>query len=229
MDKTQILMERLKDNRGKKVIFLSHCLLNENTRYLGGACRAGCVEEIVDQCVMNEVGIVQLPCPEQLAWGGVIKRWLLLGYGSKGTVIYRWRRFLLPVVLWCTQRIYGQLARKAAVQIQNYQDVGYSVVAIVGIDGSPSCGWAKILDIWAAFEKTASIDPTAITTPELNNIIRQCIIDGSGLFIVSLRRNLQRRNLRVPILAHDMFAEMDGKQATLALPGNNKCTDNHSK
>ena len=33
----QVLLERLDDERSKKVVFISHCLLNENVRYLGGA------------------------------------------------------------------------------------------------------------------------------------------------------------------------------------------------
>jgi hypothetical protein len=37
----QLLLERLKDERSKRVIFVSHCWLNENTRYLGGAFRPG--------------------------------------------------------------------------------------------------------------------------------------------------------------------------------------------
>ncbi len=69
MDKTQILTQRLEDRRGKTVVFLSHCLLNENTRYLGGACWGGCVREILEACLVLEVGIVQMPCPEQQAWG----------------------------------------------------------------------------------------------------------------------------------------------------------------
>ncbi len=48
--------ERLEDRRSRKVVFLSHCLLNENTRYLGGACREGCVEEIVQLCQQRGLG-----------------------------------------------------------------------------------------------------------------------------------------------------------------------------
>jgi hypothetical protein len=64
------LLQQLQDQRSRQVVFLSHCLLNENTRYLGGACRAGCIPELVQQCNAADLGIVQLPCPEQHAWGG---------------------------------------------------------------------------------------------------------------------------------------------------------------
>jgi hypothetical protein len=72
VEKTRLLRERLADRRSHQVIFLSHCLLNENTRYLGGACRAACVREVVEECIDRELGIVQMPCPEQQAWGGVL-------------------------------------------------------------------------------------------------------------------------------------------------------------
>ncbi len=92
----QVLLERLKDERSKRVIFVSHCLLNENTRYLGGAFRRGGVDELVDGFQQEGLGIYQMHCPEQRAWGGVLKRRLLPFYGSIGTVLYRFCRVLLP-------------------------------------------------------------------------------------------------------------------------------------
>lgn len=71
------LVHRLRDARGRRVVYLAHCLLNENTHYLGGACRAGCVREVLAQCVDLGLGVVQLPCPEEAAWGGVLERHLL--------------------------------------------------------------------------------------------------------------------------------------------------------
>ena len=76
-------------------MFLSHCLLNEITRYLGGACRPGAVREVVQACLDGGLGIVQMPCPEQHAWGGVLKRRLLWFFGSDRTLPYRLRNVLL--------------------------------------------------------------------------------------------------------------------------------------
>jgi predicted secreted protein len=61
------LARRLHDDRGNQVVLLSHCLLNENTRYLGSAGRAGCVREILDACAVARLGMVQMPCPEEAA------------------------------------------------------------------------------------------------------------------------------------------------------------------
>jgi predicted secreted protein len=62
-------VRRLQDERSGRVVYVSHCLLNENTRYLGGAFRPGAVDEVVETYLRDGTGICQLPCPEQLAWG----------------------------------------------------------------------------------------------------------------------------------------------------------------
>jgi len=45
----KIIIDNLKDERGGKVVFVVHCILNENTRYLGGTFRKGGVDEIVTE------------------------------------------------------------------------------------------------------------------------------------------------------------------------------------
>jgi predicted secreted protein len=215
MNKVPMLMQRLKDNRSMAVIFLSHCLLNENTRYLGGACRGGCVKEVIEQCIAHDVGIVQMPCPEQYTWGGVTKRWLLLTYGSKGTLLYRLRRILLPLFLFYTRLIYRRLARQTARQINDYLANGFSVVAIAGIDGSPSCGVNKTLDFQRSFDLVANADIQSITVEQMNAIIRRCLADGKGMFTTMLQEELGKRHLNVPFLAHDLVAELDGKSSSL--------------
>jgi hypothetical protein len=66
VDKT--LSERVVDARGKHVVFLSHCLLDENVRCLGGAFHSGAVPG-TQALIRSGVGICQLRCPEQRAWG----------------------------------------------------------------------------------------------------------------------------------------------------------------
>lgn len=63
----QRLLERLQDERSKRVIFVSHCVLNENSRYPGGAFRRGCVDELVDGFQQEGLDIYQMRCPEQRA------------------------------------------------------------------------------------------------------------------------------------------------------------------
>ena len=210
MDKIQIWMERLRDSRSKKVVFLSHCILNENTRYLGGACTGGCISEVVEPYVASGTGLVQMPCPEQRAWGGVTKRWLLMAYGTKGSLLDRFRSILLPLFLMNSRRIYRRLAQETSDQIKDYLISGYSVLGVMGIDGSPSCGVNKTLDFGKAFNLTAAIDIDSITVKEMNALIRQCVTDGPGLFTAALKEEFERRRINIPYLAHDLMAEIDG-------------------
>lgn len=216
-EKTRTLVQRLKDDRSRRVVFLSHCTLNENTRYLGGVCRGGCVREIVEQCLVADVGMVQMPCPEQRAWGGVAKRFLLAAYGTKGTLTYRLRRALLPLMLAYTRFVYRKLARQTAIQITDYLDSGYSVVGIAGIDGSPSCGVGKTLDLERSFDAIMNVEVGSITVEKMNGIIRRNLRDGSGLFTVVLREELEKRQISVPFLAHDLIYELDGKRSNVEL------------
>jgi predicted secreted protein len=211
MKKALMLQQRLKDSRSLRVVFLSHCILNENTRYLGGACRGGCVREIVQQCLDNDWGIVQMPCPEQHAWGGVTKRLLLIPYGAKDTLVYRFRSLLLPLFVRYTNLVYRRLARAVADQINDYLLSGFTVIGIIGIDGSPSCGVGKTLSLQKSFDLTASIDVESYTVDAMNAIVRQCIMDGKGLFTAMLQEELKKRRLDVRYVAHDLIGEIDGK------------------
>src|SRR5664279_5511868 len=53
------------DARSGEVVFVSHCLLNQNTRYLGGAALPGVVAAAIAPYLQDGTGIVQMPCPEQ--------------------------------------------------------------------------------------------------------------------------------------------------------------------
>ena len=221
MDREKVLKltQRLKDARTKKVVFLSHCILNENTRYLGGACRGSCVREIVEQCLAADIGMVQMPCPEQLAWGGVSKRFLLSAYGAKGMLPFRFRRIFLPLAIAYTRFVYRQIAKQTAKQIEDYLDSGYSVIGVVGVDGSPSCGLGKTLDLRESFDSILNFEVESLTAAQMNAIVRQSLKDGGGLFTTALKEELGRRGIDVPFLAHDLIAELDGKRSNVSCRG----------
>jgi uncharacterized protein YbbK (DUF523 family) len=205
--------ERLRDHRSRKVVFLSHCLLNENTRYLGGAGRAGGVVEIVKPYLERGIGIVQLPCPEEQAWGGVVKRRLVAFYGTEASVRYRLRNMLLPLMLLYTRWVYRRLARQVATQVEDYLASGFTVLGIIGIDGSPSCGVHRTVDVKRALAAFGRLPLTA-TVPSVNAIVRESVTPGRGFFVALLQEELARRRLTVRFDAHDLVAELDGHTAT---------------
>jgi uncharacterized protein YbbK (DUF523 family) len=207
----QLLLERLKDERSKRVIFVSHCLLNENTRYLGGAFRRGCVDELVDSFQQEGLGIYQMRCPEQHAWGGVLKRQFLPFYGSKGTILYRLRHVLLPLFLWYTRLIYRRIAKEVVRDIEDYVRSGFEVVGIVGVGGSPSCGVWNSLDLRCSLEAVAGC-PVAKCNRRLMNeeAVAACMRESEGLFIAAIQRQLRHKRISVKWYELDLLAEIRG-------------------
>jgi predicted secreted protein len=212
----RLLAERLRDERSRRVAFVSHCLLNENTRYLGGAFRSGGVAEVIGELVDQGIGICQMPCPEQHAWGGVLKRRLLLAYGVRGTPLFVAREPLLRLFLLYTRLVYERLARDVAHQIADYDRAGFTVVAVIGVGASPSCGVHTTLDVRRAFDAMARLPAATVDRRSVNReVVLAARRTGEGIFIRALTRRLRRRGLDVPLLEHDLVAEMRGEHRRL--------------
>lgn len=212
----QALLERLEDERSKRVIFVSHCLLNENTRYLGGAFRPGGVDELVDGFQREGLGICQMHCPEQRAWGGVLKRSLLLMYGSQGTLRYRLRHLLLPLFLWYTRWRYRRLAKEVVKEIEDYARSGFEVVGIVGVGGSPSCGVWCTLDLPRSLDVVAGCPLARLDRRVMNEeVVAANLSEGEGLFVAAIQRRLRRKHLPIRWYEHDLLSEIKGQPTRL--------------
>lgn len=200
---------QLADDRGGQVALLSHCLLNENVRYLGGAGRAGGVREVVDDFLAQGIGIHQLPCPERRAWGGVLKPWLLVAYGAGGT----WRapvvRLLLRPFITYTRMRYDRLARSVVRDVVDYRRSGVEVVRLVGIGGSPSCGVRTTLDLRGSTEALCRCPLADLDRRALNeDVIAAHVLPGEGMFVGALRRRLEKAGISVPLEEHDLPREL---------------------
>ncbi len=113
--------------RSKKVVFVAHPILNQNSVALGKERAAGAVKEVVEILVGNGVGIVQIPCPE------------LECFGLE-------RRPKLKEAL--DNKIYRALCKKHALQIlsqiEAYLKKNYQVLGILGVEFSPTYGVHQI-------------------------------------------------------------------------------------
>lgn len=209
MRRVDQLRKQLADARGNRVVFFSHCLLNQNVRYLGGAGRAGGVVELVDDYLVRGIGICQLPCPEQRAWGGVLKRRMLPAFGSADTAWAPMGRLLLRPFASYTRLIYARLARRVARDVLDYRRSGIEVVGLVGIGGSPSCGVHRTLDMRMAVKALTRCPVARLDRRTLNEeIIAANVRPGEGLFIRALRRELARAGVSIPLQEHDLLAEL---------------------
>lgn len=179
---------------------------------------AGCLPEVVQRCHEQRLGMVQMPCPEQQAWGGVLKPMLLRAYGlrhrSPMVFIFRWA--LLAVFRWRTQRVYRRLARQVAIEVADYLASGMDVQAVVGVDGSPSCGISTTTDLGMALERVTVLAPSRFTPTTLNHKLEACLTVGDGMSAEELRRDLRRRRIEVPFTAHDLPGELAASAASQA-------------
>lgn len=196
------LSAQVTDARGKRVLFVSHCILNANVRYLGGAFDRACVAPIVERAIADGVGLVQMPCPEEQAWGGVAKRTFLWSWGRHSLRSAGVRRIVLRIFVARTRRVYRRLAREVAARIEDYVRSGIVVTGVVGVDASPSCGVRTKVDMKRALPMFAELDVASASADDVNAIVRGATVEGAGIFTRALRRELARRSIDVPFFAH---------------------------
>ena len=192
------LQRTLRDSRSERVVFVSHCLLNQNTRYLGGAVCPGVVAAAIEPYIADGSGIVQLPCPEQRTWGGVRKTRLLwwLDHPWAAPV----GRLLLPAAESYLRRRYRRLARGVVDDIEDHLVSGCEVRGVVGVAGSPSCGVHTTLDLSTALAAVARASRASVSADWLRDtVVGPAQRPGSGLFVQALHAELARRGLRVPV------------------------------
>jgi predicted secreted protein len=112
--------------RGGKIIFLAHCILNVNAKVDGLASYSAAVQGLIDFLADHDVGMIQLPCPETEVLG--LRRW---GHVKE--------QLSHPFFSDCCVRLLAPFVRQAAM----YLERGYTLLGIVGVDGSPCCGVRK--------------------------------------------------------------------------------------
>lgn len=114
------------DNRGKKIIIISHCLCNTNSKVCGFSPKEAGEINLIYKLMEKGFGIIQLPCPEKRVYG--INRW------GQSTEQYdnphfrdECKKMLIPFV----------------DDIRDYIDNDYNVSLVISVLGSPSCGFTK--------------------------------------------------------------------------------------
>ena len=108
--------------RSKRILLVSHCILNQNTVIEGEARAAGAVLSAVEWAMKEGYGFLQLPCPE-FTFLGLDRP--SMTYEQYDTPEYRkhCREILKPVLL----------------QAEDYLKNGYEILGLLGIQSSPSC------------------------------------------------------------------------------------------
>jgi len=152
-----------RDARARRIAFVAHCWLNLNTRFPGGGPYPGAQPEVVKALVESGVGIVQMPCPEQRTFG--LEKHT---FGDLPAEVVRTR--------------FQEVAEGVVADLAEYRGLGFDVVAVIGMDPSPSCG------VTMAKGRPAMLGLGDDTSE----------IPGEGLFIESLRRVAEAARVTLP-------------------------------
>jgi hypothetical protein len=104
------------------------------------------------------------------------------------------------------------LARNVVKDVEEYVRSGFNVVGIVGVGASPSCGVSTTLDLRRSLEAVAARPVESLDRPTFNReVVVACRVSGQGLYVRTLRQQLERKGLDVPFLEHDLVSEMHGE------------------
>jgi predicted secreted protein len=110
------------DPRSGKVVFVSHCMLNQNARIVRAADFPATFEPLIEYLQKKQVGLIQMPCPE-LYCLGLGRRAVRVGLESSAG----------------RQRL-ERLVDDLVFTIREYLFQGFEIVGILGKQGSPACG-----------------------------------------------------------------------------------------
>jgi len=150
----------LVDGRSHRIVLVAHCLLNANAKAEGSAWYAG-VHAVIGDLAGRGYSIVQLPCPE-------------IHHMGPG------RELLDPQIFETSeyQQLCARLADTVAEEVESYQQAGVKTVAVVGIEGGPSCA--------------------------VNEPWRDCDDEqtGPGVFTIELRKRLEPQGIKFLTVTH---------------------------
>lgn len=158
--------------RSKKIVFVAHCILNANSKVKGIANYSSSLKELLNSFIENDYGIIQLPCPELLYSG--LKRFSMTK-----------EQYDNPHYHSLCQR----LAQDIINQMITYQNEGYHIIGLYGIDGSPTCG---------INQSCRGYNGGCI---ESDNVGSEYITNEKGIFMETLDKLIIENNLDIPYYA----------------------------
>ena len=156
----------MKDQRSKRIVVVSHCILNVHSLEDNLAIYPGLEEEVIELLLKKGVGLYQIPCPE-IELSGIFRKAL-----PKESYDH-------PKI----RKVYRQLADKISSTLKWYVKKGYRIEAVLGAEGSPTCG-VELVGRWKENVKGKREFPKDIE-----------FVSGMGVFIEEFKSSLGNINL----------------------------------
>lgn len=115
----------MEDNRSKKFIFVPFCLMAQAYQAQGIVKyeHKATIKPIMRLLIENDINIIQMPCAESMSQEGLIRL-------PKGITKYDTKEF---------NKLCEDLALQTFNSIQRIIESKYEVIAVLGIEHSPSC------------------------------------------------------------------------------------------
>lgn len=159
------------DGRSKKVVFIAHCFLNQNSISDGTAVYPAVFKNVIEFFMKADIGIVQMPCPEFCCLG--LDRGNI--YGANNPVVIENTRIRAEMKKDIPNGQLDQLADYVVYQILEYLKYEFKVVGIIGANRSPNCG----------------VDTTSDNNTEMK---------GMGLFMEKISCRLSEKSVSIPMI-----------------------------
>ena len=173
----------------KKIIFVSHCILNTAAKVVlynekDIAAEEDLRLEFLNKALNSGIQIIQLPCPEFTLYGS--KRW---GHVSD--------QFDNPFFRKHCKKILEPILDQLKEYLNN--EDRFEVLGIVGIDGSPSCG----VDYTCYGPCLGAFDGRT----DLNETLSSITLDkGKGILMDVLSEMLEEEGLQDRVIMRSLFA-----------------------
>lgn len=159
------------DNRSKKIVLVSHCILNQNSISDATADFPGTYQELINLLIEADVSILQMPCPELLCLG--LDRGDI--HGADRPVTVENTRIRNVLKKQPSNKKMKSLVDQVIFQIEEYLKHDFTILGIVGVNRSPSCG----------------VETTSMNNKE---------VEGKGVFMESLSRELSDRGINIDFI-----------------------------
>lgn len=165
-----------------KILIVSHCILNTSSKVISNNTtedqkEADNREKLLNYVIKNNIQLLQLPCPELVMYGS--RRW---GHVKEqfDHPFFRiqCKKMLIPIVM--------QLKEYASSPER------FELLAIIAIDGSPSCGYRLTCrgDWGGELSDCPDFD---------NKLSSLYLLNESGIFMEELKKLLDEEYLDIPI------------------------------
>jgi predicted secreted protein len=148
------------DNRSNKFVFTPFCLISQAYQAQGLVKyeHKSTIKPVMKLLIENDINIIQMPCPEAISEGLIREPKSIKKYDTKEF-----------------NDVCESEATKIVIQIKNILDSGYKIIAILGIEQSPSC---------------------CVNYIYTNNGME----NRKGLFIEKIYRKLEEEKIKIPFI-----------------------------